>query len=116
MQGTPLPDLWSYGESGESYMEIDPDLHYPGVRGKHRMIRTQDRKLIVVPRPESDRRSLFNLESDPGESRDIAGNSTAEVQRFDTLLAPMMAADSNLKPERKLTDAEKEACAPRYAD
>ena len=117
MQGKPLPDLWSYGESGESYMEIDPDLHFPGVRGKHRMIRTADRKLIVVPRPESDRQSLFDLATDPGESRDIATDNSAEVQRFGSLLAPIMAADTNPKPERKLTDAEHEAMRSLgYAD
>jgi len=72
IQGTPDTDLWAYGETGASYMEVDPDLHYPGVRGKHRMIRTKDSKLILVPRPEGDRKSLYDLEKDPGESTDVA--------------------------------------------
>lgn len=117
IQGEPLPELWAYGESGASYMEVDPDLHYPGVRGKHRMIRTHDRKLILVPRPESDRKSLFDLAADPAESNDIAASHPSEVQRLDGLLSPIMTADRKQKPERKLTDAEMEALRSLgYAD
>jgi arylsulfatase A-like enzyme len=117
IQGGQLPDLWAYGETGASYMEVDPDLHYPGVRGKHRMIRTHDRKLILVPRPEGDRRSLYDLEHDPGESDDIAADHADEVRRFGSLLAGVMAPDEKPKLERKLTDAERKALRSLgYAD
>jgi len=109
MQGTPPPDLWAYGESGESFMELDADLHYPGVRGKHRMIRTDDRKFILVPRPEGDRKSLFDLATDPQELHDVASAQPGDVQKLDSLLTPIMVADRNPKPERKLTDAEMES-------
>jgi arylsulfatase A-like enzyme len=109
IQGKPPTDLWAYGESGSSYMEVDPDLHYPGVRGKHRMIRTKDRKFVLVPRPEGDRKSLFDLGQDPKELQDIASAQPAEVHQLDSLLRPIMSADRKPKAERKLTDAETEA-------
>ena len=109
IQGKPLPKLWAYGESGASYLEVDDDLYYPGVRGKHRMIRTAGRKLIFVPRPESDRKSLFDLDDDPQEMRDLATTNVDELRELVSLLRPILVADRRATAEKELTDEDVES-------
>ncbi len=50
--GAPLPELWAYGESGRSFVELDDERYLVGVEGKHRMVRSLDWKLVWcrVPR------------------------------------------------------------------
>ena len=43
-----VPIDFAYGESGRSFSGVDPERHYPGVEGKHRMVRTAAWKLVRV--------------------------------------------------------------------
>jgi len=98
---------WGYGESGRSFQGIDPERHFPGVRGKHRMIRTGAWKLVVVPTPEGDERRLYDLRRDPGETRDVAAAHPAVVRDLTARLGDLRDVESKDRPERSLAPGER---------
>ncbi len=80
----------AYGETGRSFMGIDPERHLAGVEGKHRMVRTDRWKMVYIPDLSGGRRRLFDLVADPGEKTDVADEHPdivrelfAEMQKVD---------------------------------
>jgi hypothetical protein len=61
-------------------------------------VRTARFKYIRAPRPE-----LYDLESDSGELRDIAGTSPEEVARLDGLLAKRLASGTPSRGDNRLS-------------
>jgi arylsulfatase A-like enzyme len=108
LRGEELPELWAYGESGRAFLGIDPDRHLPGVEGKHRMIRTRDHKLIIVPTREGEQRRLYDLAADPGEQRDLAESDAATVTRLREHLREATAGEQAGDRTKELTSEELE--------
>jgi len=74
VRGAQAPgERWAYGESGRSFMQIDPERHLAGVEGKHRMLRRGRWKLVYVPDESGGRPRLYDVEADPEERHDVAG-------------------------------------------
>ena len=106
--GKSLPALWAYGESGRDFVGIDPERFFPGVKGKQRMVRTTDWKLVRVARPEGPAYRLFDLEDDPGETRNVAAEYPDKVTELAKLLDPFLKLDERANEERALSDTERE--------
>jgi arylsulfatase A-like enzyme len=108
IDGEPLPDLWAYGESGRDYVGLDPERFFPGVKGKQRMIRTDGWKLVRVARPEGPEYRLFDLEHDPGETSNVAGEHPDKVSELTKLLDPFLRLDDQSHEQRAISDEERE--------
>jgi arylsulfatase A-like enzyme len=61
----------AYAETDVNYFENNPYIKINGIDGKHRMIRTEKWKLIYIPSPNSKVFELYDLETDPGEQKDV---------------------------------------------
>jgi arylsulfatase A-like enzyme len=67
---------------------------------KHRMVRDDRYKLVFVPSRSGVRYMLFDTQEDPGETRDIAAENKAEVQRLSGELWKWMLSDPNMDRRR----------------
>ena len=110
IRGKLLPPLWAYGESGRDYVGVDPERFFPGVEGKHRMIRTADWKLVYILRPEGPEYRLYDLRNDPGELTNVAAQHPDRVAELREKLEPFLAVDDHRdkRPDRPLTAGELE--------
>ena len=57
-----------FAENGEMLFKQNNRTFLPGIKGKWRMIRTNEWKLIYIPHPENDIYELYNLKKDIGET------------------------------------------------
>ncbi len=64
---------------------------------RHRMVRDERWKLIYVPARSGVKYMLFDTESDPGETSDVALRFPAEVERLRSLLWAYMLKDSQME-------------------
>jgi arylsulfatase A-like enzyme len=108
IEGERLPELWAYGESGRSFTGTDPERHFPGVEGKHRMIRTNDWKLVFVPDPDGGVYRLYDLRADPGEMDDVAAAASGVLAGLRAHLQPILAAEEPAPAERMLTPEDED--------
>lgn len=110
LRGGEIPRLWAYAESEKDHLGVDPDFHVEGVKGTHRMARTEDWKLIYVPKPGGPDLRLYDLRNDPGEQTDVAAQHPERVAELRALLDTVLANDTDvdLGEKRTLTDGEKE--------
>ena len=99
---------WAYGESGRSFMGVDPERHLPGVEGKHRMIRTADWKLVYKPAADGGRYTLFDLSSDPAEQVDVAAGSPGVLAPLRRRLDAVVVAEKRDPHDQPLSPAEVE--------
>ena len=61
-----------FAENGEMLFKENNRSFYPGIKGKWRMARSNEWKLIYIPHPEKDIYKLYNLISDPNETANLA--------------------------------------------
>lgn len=61
-----------FAENGEMLFKENNRSFYPGIKGKWRMARTNEWKLIYIPHPKNDIYELYNLISDPNETVNLA--------------------------------------------
>ena len=110
LRGEAIERRWAYAESERDHLGVDPDYHVEGVKGTHRMARTEDWKLVYVPRPDGPELRLYDLRGDAGETRNVAAEHPDQVAQLRALLDTVLAGDADLgaTKERVLTDAEKE--------
>ena len=109
IEGETTPERWVYGEIGRSFQGIDPERYIAGVRGKHRMIRTREWKLVFVPRDDVDgggMSRLYDLRADATESRDVASEHPEIVAKLLAHLDSVRAYETEEEEERRLTEAE----------
>ncbi len=62
---------YSFAETERSYYKQNKRIYFNGIKGKWRMIRSNSWKLILIPHPEQDIYELYNIKSDPGETRNL---------------------------------------------
>jgi arylsulfatase A-like enzyme len=109
MGGEAVSKDWAYAEAEKTFVGVDPEQYVDGVAGKHRMIRRGSWKLIYIPRPEDPIYRLYDLESDPGETRDVALSQPQKLAELKALLATVLAHDTDVSErQRELTETEKE--------
>lgn len=106
LRGEALPRLWAYGETGRSFMGIDPERQLSGVAGKQRMIRTAEWKLVHVPDAEGGQDRLYRLRSEAGESEDVSADFPERVTQLRGLLDPILASEPHRPADRELTPQE----------
>lgn len=61
-----------FGESGENYFPQNSRREVPGIKGKWRWLREDRFKLLYIPHEQSEEWKLFDLEADPGETKDVS--------------------------------------------
>jgi arylsulfatase A-like enzyme len=64
---------------------------------KHRMVRDDRYKLVYVPARGGARYMLFDTESDPGETHDVAAEHPTDVSRLEGELWKWMLSDTNME-------------------
>jgi arylsulfatase A-like enzyme len=62
---------YTFAESGKNFFKQNKRSYFEGIKGKWRMIRTDEWKLIYIPHPEKDIYELYNLKEDPGEKSNL---------------------------------------------
>jgi arylsulfatase A-like enzyme len=87
--------LHAYAESGREFLGIDPELKLPGIAGKERMLR--DRRWKIVYRHDGTQPTyrLYDLEADPGETRDMSAGHPAVAADLRAKLDALIATDAN---------------------
>ena len=87
---TPRP---IFVESGESFFPENRRRTLGGVEGKWRAVRLGDWKLVRLPRPDgSPALELYDVRTDPGESRDLAASDPSRAAGLEALLTEWMAS------------------------
>jgi len=69
---------YTFAEGGENLFKQNKRSYFGGIKGKWRMIRTDEWKLIYIPHPEKDIYEFYNLKEDPEETRNLI-NKEAET-------------------------------------
>jgi len=82
-----------FGETGENYFPQNKRREIPGIKGKWRWLREDRFKLVYVPHAQSEEWKLFDLESDPGETMDVARQYPEITAKMKTKLLAWMGED-----------------------
>jgi arylsulfatase A-like enzyme len=96
----------AYGETGRSFMGIDPERYLEGVAGKHRMVRTDRWKLLYIPDPVGGKRLLFDILADPGEQKDLAAEHPEIVEKLFAELEKVDGSGLGGGADRSLTQSQ----------
>jgi len=67
---------YTFAESGRSFCKQNKRTYIKGIKGKWRMIRTDEWKLIYIPHPEKDIYELYDIKDDLGETRNLIDKET----------------------------------------
>ena len=94
----PVRDRAAFGETGKKFHPENTFREIEGSAGKWRWIRRGRFKLVDRPSPEGSRRLLFDLETDPGESRDRGAEWPDPLRALGRELDAWQSEDSG--PER----------------
>lgn len=65
-----------FAESGESYFKENKRRYFDGLKGKWRMVRTDEWKLVYIPHPDNDIYELYNVKNDPYETVNRIGTES----------------------------------------
>ncbi len=85
---------FAYSESGRNFYKENPRQHVNGVAGKWRMLRSDRFKLILIPAASGGPIwEFYDLESDPGETTNVAGKFPGEEAALRQALLDLLAAD-----------------------
>jgi arylsulfatase A-like enzyme len=83
----------SYSESGRNFYPENPRQFVGGIAGKWRMLRDDRWKLIMIPKDPAPEWELYDLDADPGETKNLVDALPAEAARLRTLLLAIVDAD-----------------------
>ncbi len=96
----PYPGVMGLTEIDSSHgaeIILRRDMRALTTMARHRMIRDERWKLIYAPTRGGVRYFLFDTQTDPAESRDVAREHPGEVQRLRALLWSWMLADRTME-------------------
>jgi arylsulfatase A-like enzyme len=98
LEGRTLSYLPAYAESAPYRHQFPQQkrVFYKGNKGKWRMVRNERWKLILIPNPDGDIFELYDLVSDPGETKNLYDDFPGEAAK----LWPLLQAWIQKDPER----------------
>jgi arylsulfatase A-like enzyme len=104
-------NLTAYGESAGEFIEIDAETFITGLRGRHRMLRTERWKLVHIPDNKAGIYRLHDMANE-GENEDVGRAHPDVLAEMRANLDAIVAADprssdASLAP-RPLTEAQRE--------
>jgi arylsulfatase A-like enzyme len=98
-----------FGETGRRFHDENDRREVDGVAGKWRWVREGRFKLTHVPRADGPpARRLYDLDSDPGETSDVAGRFPEVADRLGAKLDLWMAEDDGLERDYHISDEVRE--------
>jgi arylsulfatase A-like enzyme len=95
LEGGSLPFLNAFAESAPK-RRMFPEherVYFNGIRGKWRSLRTERWKLIKIPHPDGDRYELYDIVSDPEESRNLYDELPGEAGKLVPILRAWVEGD-----------------------
>ena len=95
LEGGSLPFLSAFAESAPKRRMFPEQerIYFEGIRGKWRSLRTERWKLIKIPHPDGDRYELYDIVSDPEESRNLYDELPGEAFRLVPILRAWVEGD-----------------------
>ncbi|MBS3101880.1 sulfatase-like hydrolase/transferase, partial [Candidatus Woesearchaeota archaeon] len=97
---------YAFAESGISFFKQNKRAYFKRIKGKWRMARTNEWKLIYIPHPEKDIYELYNLKNDPKETINLIEKETKIADRLKEELFKWMK-DKESEEEQNLTEKSK---------
>ncbi|MBI2654872.1 sulfatase [Candidatus Woesearchaeota archaeon] len=97
---------YTFAESGMSFFKEDKRRYMGGIKGKWRMIRTDEWKLIYIPHPQKDIFELYNLKDDPMETINLFEKNAEIANKLREELFKWMK-DSDSSEDMDLTEKSK---------
>jgi arylsulfatase len=109
LEGRTLPYMPAFAESAPQrpLFPQQTRVFYGGNKGKWRMVRTERRKLILIPNPEGDIFELYDLVSDPQETNNLYAELPGEFGKLWPMLKEWMQKDLDRDADR--SEEEKKA-------
>ena len=98
---------FTFAESGINFFRQNKRCYFKGIKGKWRMIRTDEWKLICIPHPKKDIFELYNLKDDPKETKNLIEKKPEIANKLKEELFKWMK-DSDSKEDLDLTEKSKE--------
>ena len=98
---------YTFAESGMSFFKEDKRRYIGGIKGKWRMIRTDEWKLIYIPHPQKHIFELYNLKEDPKETKNLIEKKPEIAGKLKEELFKWMK-DTDSTEEINLTEKSKE--------
>lgn len=108
-----------FGETGENYFPQNTRREVPGIKGKWRWLRDEQFKMVYVPHEQTEEWRLFDLKTDPGETKDVASQYPEVTAKMKGQLLQWIKEDamSNHSIESPLSpEARDELKALGYVD
>ena len=98
---------YTFAESGMSFFKEDKRRYIGGIKGKWRMIRTDEWKLIYIPHQQEDIFELYNLKEDQKEAKNLFEKKPEISNKLREELFKWMK-DSDSEEDIDLTEKSKE--------
>ena len=77
-----------------------------GGEGRWRSVRDGRFKLIRIPHPEADRYELYDVEADPGETRNLVEEDAETLERLREILVAWQTRPSLLELDEQTIDPD----------